>query len=90
MERHRGSRRGGGGVGSGGGPCGRPRPIPMTETSSPPAGPRQDTRKGPHTTSSPLPPLRDDVPFKAVSPKKPTSERVVWLGGGDPCGRPWV
>jgi len=40
---------------SGGGPFGRPRPVPMNETLTPSTGPHQDTRKGPHTTQ-PLPP----------------------------------
>ncbi len=44
---------------SGGGPCGRPRPVPMNETLTPSTGPHQDTRKGPPHHPTPPPPLRD-------------------------------
>src|SRR5712692_3577582 len=68
-----------GGDGSGGGPCGRP-PCPSCPSFllslSRPAGPHQDTRKGPLSTSPPLPPLRDDVPSQAVLSKRSSSERV--------------
>ncbi len=45
----------------------------MTEKPSPPMGPHQGGHKGPHSTSSPLPPLRDDAHSQAVSPAETTS-----------------
>src|SRR5713226_3799309 len=68
------SRRGGSDVGWSGGPCGRPRSVPVTGTLShlPPAG----GHKGPHSSSAPLPPLRDPRWFAKI----PIHERGCPIG----------
>ena len=59
---------------SGGGPCGRPRPVPMNETLTPSTGPHEDTRKGPHTTQ-PLPRPYARSPVRVLSLYKITLRR---------------